>query len=346
VDGRPSRPAGLLVVALNGPGQVKVGDEPHVGLVDAHSERDRGHHDQAVLAQEAGLIRGPGTRVEPRMVRQRLDPAAHQELGDRLHRRPGQAVDDARVAGVLGAEQLEQLPPGLVLRNDAVLDVRAVEAGHEVPGLLQVQPGRDLGMRGPGRGRGQRDAGDGGPALVQRGQGKVVGAEVVPPLRYAVRLVDGEQRDNAAVEEPQRRLGAQPLGRQVEQVQPALQESGLDQAALAGILGGVEEPGPDPERPQRVHLILHQRDQRRYHDADALPQQRRDLVAQRLAAAGRHQDERVTAGGDVIDDLLLRAPERVIAEDPAQHAQGLAHLEAGFGGGHRAILGSAAVVPR
>src|SRR5258708_944538 len=45
----------------------------------------------------------------------------------------------------------------------------------------------------------------------------------------------------------------------------------------------------------------------------------------------------------MVDDLLLLAPERVIAEDAAQHFQGLAHLEAGFGGGHRVILGSGAV---
>lgn len=45
--------AGLLVVALDGLGQVEVGDEAHVGLVDAHAEGDGGDDDQTVLAQEA-----------------------------------------------------------------------------------------------------------------------------------------------------------------------------------------------------------------------------------------------------------------------------------------------------
>ena len=49
-----------------------MGDEAHVGLVDAHAERDGGDHDDAVVAQEARLVRGPGARVEPGMVRQRL----------------------------------------------------------------------------------------------------------------------------------------------------------------------------------------------------------------------------------------------------------------------------------
>ena len=46
-----------------------------------------------------------------------------------------------------------------------------------------------------------------------------------------------------------------------------------------------------------------------------------NLVAQRLAAAGRHEHQRVAAADDVIDDLLLLAAERVVAEDPAQRLQ-------------------------
>ena len=53
--------------------------------------------------------------------------------------------------------------------------------------------------------------------------------------------------------------------------------------------------------------------------ADAVADQRRDLVAQRLAAAGRHEHQRVAAADHVLDDLLLVAAERVVAEDPAQH---------------------------
>ena len=66
-----ARPAGLLVVALDRLGQVEVGDEPDVGLVDAHAEGDRRDHDDAVLAQEARLVRGAGRAVEPGVVRQR-----------------------------------------------------------------------------------------------------------------------------------------------------------------------------------------------------------------------------------------------------------------------------------
>ena len=154
---------------------------------------------------------------------------------------------------------------------------------------------------------------------MQHGQAQVVGPEVVSPLRHAVRLVDGEQRDRAAVEQPQRRFGAQPLRRQVEQVQLAVHERVLDAPPRIGILGRVEEARFHAEHVQRVDLILHEGDQRRDDHAGALAHLRGDLIAQRLAAAGRHERDRVAAGADVLDDLLLLAAERVEAVYAAQH---------------------------
>ncbi len=78
------------------------------------------------------------------------------------------------------------------------------------------------------------------------------------PLGDAVRLVDCEQRHPAPVEQPLGALGAQPLRGQVEQVQLIGEERLLDGLPLVRILGGIEESGPDPERGQRVDLVLHQ----------------------------------------------------------------------------------------
>ena len=138
----------------------------------------------------------------------------------------------------------------------------------------------------------------------------------------------------AAVEQPQRRLGAQPFRRHVEQVKLTGDELGLDQAALVEVLGGVEEPGPDAEVPQRVHLVLHERDERRDDHSGPLPHQRGNLVAQGLAAAGRHQHQGVVAADEVVDDLPLAVPEGVIAENAAQYLGWLGHAGAGAGGGH------------
>src|SRR5260370_10336190 len=71
---------------------------------------------------------------------------------------------------------------------------------------------------------------------------------------------------------------------------------------------------------QRVDLVLHQRNQRGHHDADARTQQRRDLVTHRLAAAGRHQHDGVAPGNNVLDDLELLAAEAVEPENLAEHS--------------------------
>ena len=276
----PPGPAGLLVVPLDRAGQVQVGHEAHVGLVDAHPERDRGHHDQAVLPQEAGLVPGPGEGVQPCVVGQRGDPVGGQELSRLLHRGPRQAVDDASLTRVFVADEVQQLTARLSLGHYPVVDVGAVEARHEMTRACQAEPVRDLGAGGLGGGSGQRDAGHLRPALVQPGQGQVVGAEVVPPLGHAVRLVDGEQRDRAPVEQRHGGLGAQPLRGQVEQVQVAGQERGLHLAPLGRFLGGIQEAGPDAERPHGVHLVLHQRDQRGDDHPGSAADQRGNLVAE------------------------------------------------------------------
>ena len=97
----------------------------------------------------------------------------------------------------------------------------------------ELQALRDLRVGLLGRGGGQRDPRNLGPALVQHRQLQVVGPEVVPPLGHAVRLVDGEQRDGAAVQQldasPARRSRS---GRQVQQVQLACEVGVLDLAPL------------------------------------------------------------------------------------------------------------------
>lgn len=224
---------------------------------------------------------------------------------------------------MLLAQEGEELLARVGLRHDPVLDVGPVEAGHEVPGVRHAQPLGDLPVRGVRGGRGEGDAGHVRPPLPQHGQGEVVGPEVVAPLGDAVRLVDGEDGDLAAREEVQAAVQAQPLRGQVEQVELAGEELRLDRPPLVEVLRGVHEPGPHAERPQRVDLVLHQRDQRGDDHTRTGPDQGRDLVAQRLAAAGRHEHDRVAAGDHMVDDRLLLAAEGLVAEDPVQRSQRL-----------------------
>ncbi len=133
-------------------------DEAHVGLVDAHAERDRGDHDHAFLAQEPLLI-----LVARGRVRARRDQGNASKPCSFSHRRSldfpaRQAIHDARVVGMLGFEERLQLLPRIILLRDVVADVRPVKLETNSARLFQRQPLDDLAPRRRIRRGSQRDA--------------------------------------------------------------------------------------------------------------------------------------------------------------------------------------------
>ena len=227
--------AGLLMVGLEAFRRVEVRDEADVGLVDPHAEGDRGDDDDPFLLAKA-FERPPSHRaLEAGVIGERLDAVPDQELGRRFDLGAREAIDDARVVRMLVAHEREQLPPAaVVLVDHAVAQVRAVEAGDEDPRVAEREALDDL---APGRrvgGRGERDPRHAGKTLGEKRQPQVLGSEVVSPLRDAVRFVDREERDPGALEEGEKALGEQPLGRDVEQVELARDEAPLDDRPAAG----------------------------------------------------------------------------------------------------------------
>ena len=83
--------------------------------------------------------------------------------------------------------------------------------------------------------------------------------------------------------------------------------------------GRVQIRGPHACLVQCVHLVLHQGNQRRDDDGNAIAEQCGDLVAQRLAAAGGHDHQTVAAACHVIDDRFLLTSERAVSEDAIEH---------------------------
>src|SRR6266851_4409800 len=324
IGGQPVAPgaAGLLIIGLEALRRVEMDDETDIRLVDAHAESDRRDDDDALLLEEAVLMALACRGIEPGMVGQREAPLHGEPVGDLLDLAPGLAVDDAGIAPVFLGEKGEQLRLGILLGDDAIADVRAVEAGGEDTRLAERQTLDDVAPRRPVRGRGEGNARNVGKALVEQRKLEIFRTKIVTPLRDAMRLVDGEERDLGIRQQFEAARRHQPLGRDVDQIELALAHGALDGSRLAGAERRVERRGPHPCLAQRIDLILHQRDQRRNDDAEPGTDERRDLKAQRLAATGRHQHQRIAAGDDVSNDLFLLPAEAVIAEDLAQHAAG------------------------
>ena len=170
-----------------------------------------------------------------------------------------------------------------------------------------------------------------GKSVAQYVQAEIVLAEVVAPLRYAVGLVDGDQGQIDALEECQRVLLQQAFGGQVQQVERARPHR-VDDAPLFVVREGrIQERRAYAELPQGADLILHQRDERRDDKTDSGLNDGRQLVAQGLAAACGHDDQRIAArerGGENLFLILAKIgiavdlPQEVTRalDHPADHA--------------------------
>ena len=299
-----------------------MGDPADVGLVDAHPERDGRHHDQPVFLLKPCLCQPPRLGLHPAVIVQRHHPGLAQRLRQRFRLGPCAAVDDAGLTPP-GGRKIEDLAPRFILDREGKVDVRPVEAAQEGGGRLPVKQPRDnLGLRlGVRRGGkcGQRH----GQRATQLADAQVIGAEVVAPLADAMRLV---HRDQPGVDAAQQRecAGARkPLRRHVEQFHPPFVQR---LKHLFGFFVGVargQRPGLDSRRAQGPHLIPHQRDQRRDDDRHPLAAERGQLKAQRLAAAGRHDGQRVLARQHRRNDLGLPRPEAGKAENRVQKRLGV-----------------------
>ena len=188
--------------------------------------------------------------------------------------------------------------------------------------MLQVQTLGDFLAGAHVRRGGQGDARHAGEQLGELAQLQVFRAEVMAPLRHAVRLVDGEQRQlRQALQEIQHARLHQALGRQVEELDLAAADALGNAALLLGAQGGVERHRGHAEFVEGGDLVVHQRDQRRDDHRQPLAQQTRHLIAQRLAAAGGHQYQGIATTGHAIDDRRLVAPKGVVTEDIFENAQ-------------------------
>ncbi len=324
-----ARAARLLVPGLERRRDADVGDRPHVRLVDAHAERVRRDDHVEVAVHEPPLDRRAPLAGEARVVGGDLDAERGAEVRrDVLALRAGAGVDDRGTRGGVGEcpGQARRDVGGCAARNHGERQVRPVEAGRDADRLAQAQAPLDVG--GDLRRRRGRRGDDRLCAEPARGvrQAEVVGPEVVPPLRDAVRLVDDEEADRHLAQRLEEAGRGEALRRDVEQPQLARPRAVQHPAVGVRVLLGVDERDRAADAAlERLDLVLHQRDERRDDDRQVAAQQRRKLVAERLPGAGRHHDQDVAPREGAGHRLRLTGAEVVEAEDLAQRAAGFLH---------------------
>ena len=209
------------------------------------------------------------------------------------------------------------------LRRDAVSQVRAVETGDVARGILQVQLPDDVAAHALGGRGGERHHRHVGENFAQRRKLPVFRAEIVSPFADAMRLVNGEEVDVPFLQIFEKAGQHQPLRRDVEQPEFAVVQSAQARTRFAGGERRIQKGRRHARRLQRVHLVLHQRDERRDDHREPGPHERGELEAERFAAAGRQHGENVPARQRVADDFLLQRAKGTEAEELFQQREEL-----------------------
>ena len=142
------------------------------------------------------------------------------------------------------------------------------------------------------------------------------------PVADAVGFVDHHQADRTVGDEAAQAL-TECLGRDIQQFQLAAAELFEALPALGLVERRIEQRRAKAEPLERIHLVLHQRDERRQDQHRAAEQLGRNLKRQRLAGAGRHQADAVATSQHGVDDLALTGPERLVAEERLEDLLGI-----------------------
>ena len=222
----------------------------------------------------------------------------------------------------MGMEQRQQLAPESLLGLHRVGQVGPVETGQENPAPLQPQLLNNIlphPIGGRGRQGNYRHPWKIAPQLAQVA---VVRAELVPPLRNTVCLVHRDQVQVHALQETPEPGHRQPLRGRVQDLDPAPAGLSLGQFNFRRRQRTVDETGRDAVGIQRIHLVLHQRNQRRHHQGHPRQAHRGQLVAQRLASPRGHQHQSVLSRQDVGNYLLLKGQKTVVAKVGFQYIPG------------------------
>ena len=208
-----------------------------------------------------------------------------------------------------------------------------MEAGTDGAFRGDVEAASDVVQHLRGGGGGERQSALGAAEPAVTGELQVVGAEVVPPLGDAVRLVDGEERDPHPGDRLPEALVAEAFRGDIEKAEGPLPDAAHQVADLPGVERRVEPGGGHATAGELVDLVLHQGDQGRDHQGEAGEEQGRDLVAERFAAAGGEDGGSGPTGQEVADHLRLARAEVGVTEGLGERRAGRLQGEAvaGFG---------------
>ncbi len=143
----------------------------------------------------------------------------------------------------------------------------------------------------------------------------------MPPLTYAMCLVDRESANTQTLGQLEKTRREYPFGSGEDEVMMAGGNLALRAANLREIHAAMQRDGWIAAGAQGIDLVLHERDKRRDYDVGASGDRRRHLVAERLAAPGRHHYQRIAAIQTCLDRLCLQRAKTLKTPETAQRGE-------------------------
>ena len=249
------------------------------------------------------------------MVAHRVHAAVVQHGGHFLHALARAAVDDAALPPVL-RQKAAQLRVAVLRPAHLKKEIRPVEPRQNVVWILQFQQPDDVRADGLRRRRGEgAQARPLGQLAQKRRDLQIAGAEILPPLADAVRLIDDDLRDFGVSRKAEKGIRHQPFGRDIDDFIGAAPCVIQREHILSGREGAVEIGRAHAVLQQREDLIAHQRNERRDDERNALQHKRGNLVADRLARAGGHDGHHVAPAQNGGHRILLPGAKIVVAKN-------------------------------
>ena len=198
--------------------------------------------------------------------------------------------------------------------GDVILQVGPAEVAHEHRRIAKPKLNGDILANGFGCGRRIGVDRRIGKAVAQPSQFAILGTEVMSPGADAVCFIDCKEGDVLVLQELERSRRDQSFRRHIQQAQLAGFDLLGDLSLFVDRERAVHRRGRNAARGERIDLVLHEREQRRHDDGQPVAAHGRRLEAERLAAAGGHDDQRIAIVHHALHRLALE--RQVIVEAP------------------------------
>ena len=227
-------------------------------------------------------------------------------------------IDDSRTRHP--AADGQQLAVFVLGPADDIGQVGAFEASFEQVAPFESQSVLDI-VRHRRRSRGRKGDDRSVHQFPQFADAQVVRPEIIAPLGDAMCLVHHDIADVHHLQVGAEQAGAEPFGRQVEELEVAVGGVVQRQVHLVPVHAGIDAQGLDTPVVQLLDLVLHERDERGDHEGDPLLHQRGHLETHGLPAAGGQDREDIPAGHRLPDDVFLHGTEGLIPPIRPQNVQ-------------------------